>query len=45
MKPAHVKPLDEIRDEIEKSLLAGQRVKMQEDWVKELRSKAYIKLF
>lgn len=45
VKPAHVKPLDEVRDEIEKSLLAEQRVKMQEDWVKELRSKAYIRMF
>ena len=45
INPAHTKPLAEVRDEIEKSLLADQRAKMQDDWVKELRRKAYIRLF
>jgi hypothetical protein len=34
-----------VRDEIEKTLLQQQRTKMQEQWVKELRAKAYIRLF
>jgi parvulin-like peptidyl-prolyl isomerase len=45
VKVAHIKPLPEVRDEIEKNLLTEQRVKMQEDWVKELRAKAYIRVF
>lgn len=45
VKPAHTRPLAEVRDEIEKTLLADQRTKMQDDWVKELRRKAYIRLF
>ncbi len=45
VKPAHDRPLAEVRDEIEKTLLADQRIKMQDDWVKELRRKAYIRLF
>lgn len=45
VKPAHAKPMSEVRDQIEKLLLQQQRTKMQEDWVKELRSKAYIRLF
>jgi len=44
-KRAHFKPLPEVRDEIEKALLQQQRAKMQEDWVKELRAKAFIRLF
>ena len=45
VKPAHTKPLAEVRDGIEKTLLQEQRTKMQEDWVKDLRAKAYIRIF
>jgi parvulin-like peptidyl-prolyl isomerase len=45
VKPAHTIPLAEVRDDIEKTLLQQQRAKMQENWVKDLRAKAYIRLF
>jgi peptidyl-prolyl cis-trans isomerase SurA len=45
VKPAHVKPLAEVRDEVEKILLQEQRAEMQDKWVKALRAKAYIRLF
>jgi parvulin-like peptidyl-prolyl isomerase len=45
VKTAHTTPLAEARDDIEKTLLQRQRTKMQEDWVKDLRAKAYIRLF
>jgi parvulin-like peptidyl-prolyl isomerase len=45
LKAAHTKPLTEVRDQIEKLLLQEQRAKMQENWVKELRAKAFIRLF
>lgn len=45
VKPAHTRTLAEVRDEIEKTLLMQQRDKMQQDWVKELRAKAYIRMF
>ena len=45
VKPAHTMPLAEVRDDIEKVLLQQQRAKMQEEWVKDLRTKAYIRLF
>lgn len=45
VKPAHTKLLTEVRGEIEKVLLEQQRTKMQEQWVKDLRSKAYIRLY
>jgi parvulin-like peptidyl-prolyl isomerase len=44
-KPSHAKPLTEVRDEIEKILLQQQRTKMQQAWVKQLRSKAYIRMY
>jgi peptidyl-prolyl cis-trans isomerase SurA len=45
VKPAHTVALAEVRDDIEKILLQQQRAKMQEDWVRDLRAKAYIHLF
>jgi peptidyl-prolyl cis-trans isomerase SurA len=45
VKPAHARPLTEVRDEIEKILLQEQRARMQAVWVKQLRAKAYIRLY
>lgn len=45
VKPAHTTPLAEVRADIEKELLQQQRTKMQEEWVKQLRAKAYIRMF
>ena len=45
VKAAHTVALAEVRDDIEKILLQQQRARMQEDWVKDLRAKAYIHLF
>lgn len=44
-KAAHVKPLTAVRDEIEKILLQQQRTKMQQQWISDLRSKAYVRLY
>jgi peptidyl-prolyl cis-trans isomerase SurA len=43
-RQATVKPLKEVRAEIEKALLSGERQKQQQDWLLKLRKKAYIKL-
>jgi parvulin-like peptidyl-prolyl isomerase len=45
VKPAHITPLADVRDDIEKTLLEEEHTRMQEDWVKDLRAKAYIRLF
>jgi parvulin-like peptidyl-prolyl isomerase len=45
VKPSHTTPLTEVRDDIERTLLQQQRAQMQEAWVKDLRAKAYIRLF
>ena len=45
VQPAHVTPLAEVRDQIENILLQQQRAKLQEEWVKQLRAKAYIHIF
>ena len=45
MNAAHTKPLSEVRGEIESHLLQDQRAKMEQDWVKQLRAKAFIRIF
>ena len=44
-KQANVKPLKDVRPDIEKILLQGERQKQQQDWLLKLRKKAYIKLY
>ena len=44
-KQASVKPLKEVRGDIEKALLQTERQKQQQDWLLKLRRKAFIKLY
>lgn len=44
-KQATVRPLKELRGEIEKALLQSERQKQQQEWLAKLRKKAYIKLY
>lgn len=44
-KASRTRPLTEVRTEIEKNLQQQERTKVQEAWVKQLRGKAYIRLF
>ncbi len=44
-KNASTRPLAEVRDDIEKKLMQGERQKLQEKWIASLRQKAYIKTF
>jgi peptidyl-prolyl cis-trans isomerase SurA len=43
-KSAAVKPIAEVRDEIEKNLIQQERMKTQQRWIDSLRAKAYIKI-
>jgi peptidyl-prolyl cis-trans isomerase SurA len=44
-KAASVKPLRELHEEIEKSLLQSERQQQQQEWLQKLRRKAYIKVY
>ena len=44
-KNASVKPLAEVRTDIEKKLLQAERTKAQQKWIEGLRKKAFIKTF
>lgn len=43
-KNAAVKPMSDVRDEIEKNLIQQERMKAQQRWLDTLRQKAYIKI-
>jgi peptidyl-prolyl cis-trans isomerase SurA len=43
-KNAQVKPIADVREEIEKNLIQQERMKAQERWIDTLRQKAYIKI-
>jgi parvulin-like peptidyl-prolyl isomerase len=44
-QPAHVRPLSEVRDEIEETLRRRERGRLREEWVKRLREKSLVQLF
>jgi peptidyl-prolyl cis-trans isomerase SurA len=44
-KSAAVKPIADVRDEIEQNLIQKERLKVQNRWLDILREKAYIKIF
>jgi len=44
-RPAHVRPLEEVRDEIEKDLIVQERGRLQKAWVDRLRAKAFVRYF
>ena len=41
---ATIKPIGDVRDEIEKNLIQEERTKAQQRWIDSLRQKAYIKI-
>ena len=44
-RPAHVKPLNEVRDDIEKNLRAQEQARLAKQWIVRLKAKSFILLF
>jgi parvulin-like peptidyl-prolyl isomerase len=44
-RPEHIKPLNDVRDDIEKTLLAQDRDRLQKQWIERLRKKTFVLLF
>lgn len=44
-RAAHVRPLSEVRDEIEKTLLVEERARLQQKYIKKLRDKTFTRYF
>ena len=45
VRQARTRPLTEVRNEIEKTLLQEQRTQLQQRWIERLKKKAYIRYF
>jgi peptidyl-prolyl cis-trans isomerase SurA len=44
-RPAHVKPLNEVRDDIEKTLRAQEQARLEKQWIAKLKAKTFILWF
>ena len=44
-RPAHIQPLNDVRDEIEKTLLAQEHDRLQKQWIERLKNKTFIRYF
>ncbi len=44
-RPAHVKSLNEVRDDIEKTLGAQERARLERQWIDSLKKKTFIEIF
>ncbi len=45
VRPAHVRPLDEIRVEIENTLKAQESARLKKKWIDRLKTKAFVRYF
>jgi parvulin-like peptidyl-prolyl isomerase len=44
-RPAHVKPLDEVRDDIEQTLRTQEQARLERQWIDGLKKKTFIRYF
>jgi peptidyl-prolyl cis-trans isomerase SurA len=44
-RPAHFSALSEVREEIEKNLLLGERNRLEDQWIERLRKKTFVRTF
>lgn len=44
-RPAHVRPLAEVKEEIERSLKAGEKARLEKQWINRLRAKSFVRYY
>jgi hypothetical protein len=44
-RPAHVKPLNKVRDDIEATLRAQEQSRLEKQWIDGLKKKTFIRYF
>jgi parvulin-like peptidyl-prolyl isomerase len=44
-RPAHVKPLGEVRDDVEATLRTQEQKQLEQRWIEQMKKKAFIRLF
>jgi peptidyl-prolyl cis-trans isomerase SurA len=45
VRSAHIKPLSEVRDDIERTLLSRERDRLQKQWIDRLKKKTFVRYF
>ncbi len=45
VRTAHVRPIEEVREEIERSLVTTERTRLQKLWLDRLRAKSFVRFF
>ena len=45
LRPAHVKPLNEVRDDVELTLRTQEQKQLEQQWIAQLKKKTFIRLF
>jgi parvulin-like peptidyl-prolyl isomerase len=45
VRPTHVKPISEVRAEIEKTLIAQESARLQKKWIERLKAKSFVRYF
>ncbi len=45
LRPAHVKPLNEVRDDVELTLRTQAQKQLEQQWIAQLKKKTFIRLF
>ncbi len=45
VRNAHLKPLTEVREEIERALVLGERNRLHKEWLDKLRKKSFVRYF
>lgn len=44
-RPAHLKPLNEVRDEIEKIMIGQEQARLEKQWIERLKKKTFVRFF
>jgi peptidyl-prolyl cis-trans isomerase SurA len=44
-RPAHIKPLNEVRDDVEMTLRTQMQKQLEQQWIEQLKKKTFIRLF
>jgi peptidyl-prolyl cis-trans isomerase SurA len=44
-RPAHIKPLSEVRDDVEMTLRTQMQKQLEQQWIEQLKKKTFIRLF
>jgi peptidyl-prolyl cis-trans isomerase SurA len=45
VKPQYYKPLTEVREEVEKTLVTQERARLEKQWVEKLRKKTFVRYY